>query len=343
MTTLATTLKRAAAAAGSRDIIATALLCSDGDALTITTTDYDVTLWQTLAAPGVAPLSAAIPAAALAQTVAACGADVTIAPSGSGDVDIRSGRSRFVLRGLPVADYPAIDPPDTTATKLLDMRALGAVATVCSTDESRPALNGVLITGDRYVATDGHRLHVATVREPVEGITPWTLHRRALGMLSGLDGLRAAPGVVAGSADGAVVTIAVREVPEAFPSWERVVPEPQPRVWVDSSALASALRRISAMVDKRGLVRVEVSGGMLALDGVRSDVGDGHDEVPVQSGDDSDAVSMPVMGCNPRYMLDALAACGTERVAVEWTGEHTPIVMTSSDGGVVCIVMPMRL
>ena len=338
MTTLATTLKRAASAAGSRDIIATALLCSDGDALTITTTDYDVTLWQTLPAAGVAQLSAAIPAAALAQTVAACGDGVTIEPSGDAGIDIRSGRSRFVLRGLPVADYPAIDPPDASAARPLDMRALAAVAPVCSTDESRPALNGVLITADRYVATDGHRLHVATVREPVDGIAPWTLHRRALGMLPGLDGLRAAPGVVAGTADGVEVTIAVREVPEAFPAWERVVPEPQPRVWVDSAALAAALRRISAMVDKHGMVRAEVSGGTLALDGAKSDVGDGHDEVLVDG-----SAAMPVIGCNPRYMLDALAACGSERVTVEWTGEHTPIVMTSSDGCVVCVIMPMRL
>ena len=48
------------------------------------------------------------------------------------------------------------------------------------------------------------------------------------------------------------------------------------------------------------------------------------------------------IGCNARYMLEALTAVG-ELAEVSAEGELDPMTVASLDGSVVCVLMPMRV
>ena len=76
------------------------------------------------------------------------------------------------MENHPVEDYPALPEPDgeLVGTEWLEdgLKVLYSV----STDQTRPALNGVYVHADGVVATDGHRLHLVKGSHTLGAIIP---------------------------------------------------------------------------------------------------------------------------------------------------------------------------
>jgi DNA polymerase-3 subunit beta len=98
------------------------------------------------------------------------GAEVTLA-QGDKRLQLKSGKSRFQLQTLPPEDFPRLAAPEGAAAALsLPQKALkGLLALVqyaMAQQDIRYYLNGLLMVVEggelRLVATDGHRLAVAT-------------------------------------------------------------------------------------------------------------------------------------------------------------------------------------
>ena len=88
--------------------------------------------------------------------------------------EIRSGRVRFKIPGMPGHDFPAAaEPGRRPSSRELSAEDLGRLIALThysmSGDETRPHLSGALLEGDgktvRMVTTDGHRLSKAEYKQ----------------------------------------------------------------------------------------------------------------------------------------------------------------------------------
>ncbi len=326
--------KLCARIARGNNILATALLDYRDGVLAMTATDYSATIrCESEVDGGDTPWRLCVSAAALRDVLAVLYAPA-MRPEGTGGLCIEQGRSVYRLTGMPADEYPDVDvahvPADAPA-----LPDLSPVAVAMSSDESRPALNGVCIGPGHAVATDGHRLHVIDCEGIAEAVI---VHRAGIEMLDALPGpLRyAMDGRHVGIAgDGCVLTI--RRIEETYPTWERVVPTPDGEgLDVSVAALADAVRRVAVLtVGKHRLIRCAVADGEMRLSCDDADRGGGVVVLDVGPCEPCE------LGFAPRYMLDALAALDVERCRLHMVDQFSPILLAGER--VRCVVMPMRL
>src|ERR687889_963905 len=154
-------------------ILANVLLRADGEGLRLKATDLDIEVTDTIAADVPERGATTVPAHVLYDIVRKLpdGAQVSLEISGEGgQMQIRSGRSRFMLQALPESDFPDLaagDMPHRFTVPAAELkRLIDKTQFAISTEETRYYLNGIFlhaVEGDggpvlRAVATDGHRL-----------------------------------------------------------------------------------------------------------------------------------------------------------------------------------------
>jgi DNA polymerase III subunit beta len=227
---------------------------------------------------------------------------------------------------------------------------LGQTTFAISHDESRYALNGVLLAVHdkeiRMVATDGHRLALAIRQLPAAGPT-----------MSGIVPRKAVQEVARIVGSGEEVQIAIsdnqfmlrmpnvllmaRLIEGTFPNYEQVVPRAHPhRVALSRVALTAALRRVSVLSEERTKpVRFLLSPGQLKLTANSPDYGEAEEQMEAEFAGEEIAI-----GFNSRYVLDALGAQGGEQVLIEMKDGLSPGVFKSfEEDGTLCVIMPMRI
>ncbi|MBX7265854.1 MerR family transcriptional regulator [Micromonospora sp. Llam7] len=261
------------------------------------------------------------------------------------------------IRSLLPADQPPV------ATRLLlagkDLAAaVDAVRFAVGTDPDLPALAGVLldVAGDgvRLVATDRHRLAVATADAAVHGPAV-----RALLPVAAADGLRRLLAGPAPAGHQVRLTVVGRQVvadvagrrlrattlPYDFPDYHALLPgvggdQPARRVPVDAEWLVGALRA------GRPTLTREYGGGALPVTVLGLG---GRDALRLLGPDDLSCPGDPGgtelrVGVNGEYLLDALGAAGGPRLVLELDDPITPLaIRRQDDEGAFSILMPIRL
>jgi DNA polymerase-3 subunit beta len=281
--------------------------------------------------------------------------DLTIAGMPNGFVEVRSGRSRAKLAGMPAADFPATPASDGKECRfvidgdsLADMidRSLFAVAP----DDLRPTLNGLNFelkpTTFGIAGTDGHRLsheeadvECSGERQAIVPASALRVVRRAL--VSENVTVSVSDSVAwFGSADW---MIGARLIDGDYPDYSQVVPKNTTTVLdVPRGELLSCVRRVSVVTSDRAKgIRFRVADGVLELLAQSADYGEATESVAceVVSGTTAE------VGFNANYFLQALEALdGVERVQIGLGSDHSPAAITAPDvDGWLHVVMPMRM
>ncbi|MBL6275921.1 MerR family transcriptional regulator [Micromonospora fiedleri] len=289
-----------------------------------------------------------------------------------GLADARREVSR--LRSLLPADQPGITRLTLTGAALA--AAVDAVRFAVGTDPTVPALTGVLFdvtnSGLELVATDRHRLAVATAEATVHGPAV-----RTLLPLDTVDALRhlldaSASASASAGADRVLVELTVSgsslvadvagqelratALPYDFPDYHALLPRsgatgPTRRVPVDAEWLVTALRAGGPTVVREYAGRswpVTVLGlgppdrlRLLGPDDLRD-----PDRPGLAAGADragADGTELRV-GVNGEYLLDALDAAGGRHLTLELDSPLTPLtIRRPDDEGAFSILMPIRL
>ncbi len=295
--------------------------------------------------------------------------EVSLQVVGNHAVEIRSGKVRFKIPGMPGQDFPSLPSPGAAEFATLDAEEVGRLIALThysmSSDDTRPHLAGALFEGDgkavRMVTTDGHRLSKAEYKR---GEGQKLLNFTMLVPAKGIGELRrmideakadatkqksdeAAPTVDIASAGGSAffrrddVVLSVKLVDEQFPPYAKVIPTSLTRkVGIKRSLLIEALRRISLVAsDKSGAVRFNVEPGILRITSENPDVGEGLEELDVDFA--GDAIEI---GFNARYVLDVLGAILEDDVKLELGGQLDPgVIRPAGPTEFVGVIMPMRI
>jgi len=336
-------------------ILANVLLEAVEDTLRLTATDLEVGARVSVPARVAGSGSVTVSARKLSEIVKELpAAALTLKVGESASVTLRCAGVNYRLVGMAADDFPAVVPSAPPAWLTLEARtlreALSQTSFAVSHDETRFALNGVLFQLNpkeiRFVATDGHRLAVATRGvghglSGVSGIVP----RKAVNEITRV--LGAGEDVQIAITENQFVlqmpnfVMTARLIEGQFPNWEAVMPRNHPgRLAIARPALAAALRRVSVMAEERNKpVRMTLTPGQLTLTAASHDLGDAEEtiEVDYTGGELS-------IGFNSRYLLDALAPMEKDDVVFEFKDALSPgVLKTAEDDRYCCVIMPMRI
>lgn len=313
--------------------------------------------------------SVTIPAKTLRDIARALpkGKDVALEVDDNSFTELRSGKVRYKVAGIPSDDFPALlstgDEPTVVEVQVSTLRSLvDATFHAVSPDESRPHLNSALLEVGggvaRLVATDGHCL--SKFERPVNGVPDTTaMISRALlrvlqPMLRDLDDEEQVevhvgkPVVLFKSElDGEEVVLAGKTTDARFPPYDKVIPKTHTgTLRVARETLIDALVRVGLVTTGKALaVTVSPEGSLLSPDGTlkvrgdNPDVGEGEEEL-VASFDGPEGFTF---GIDQRLLLNALRAMVSEEICLKLNGATAAVVIVGGDDDPFGVVMPMRL
>lgn len=339
-------------------ILANVLIRREGPQVQLTTSDLEIQVRLRTELQGeVAAFATTVGARKLIDILRTLPPQQTLTLDASGArLALKAGKSRFTLQTLPAEDFPlvqespAFGPTFAVPQKVLK-RLLGLVTFAMAVQDIRYYLNGVLFVAEgqrlTLVATDGHRLALASAEQQVqvprqEVILP----RKTVLELQRLLAERDEPIEMRFAANQAKFTLGELEfvtklVEGKFPDYQRVIPTTHRNVLVlGRAALLAALQRAAIMTsDKFKGVRLHLEPGLLQVAANNAEQEEAVDELDVEyTGDVID------IGFNVQYLLDVLGAVAADHVRLELQdGNASALITVPGDEHFKYVVMPMRI
>ena len=279
----------------------------------------------------------------------------------SGQLDVVSGRSRFRLSCLPIAEFPAIaddELPNSFALPRENLRRLiDKTRFAISTEETRYYLNGIHlhraedqegVARLRAVATDGHRLSCADVALP-EGAAELPgviVPRKTVTEVRKLidDGDEAVTIALSETRirfDIGAAQLTSKLIDGSFPDYERVIPRGNQNVMtVTSGSFAEAVDRVSSIsTDRSHAIKLSIRSGAVTLQANSPDTGTATEELDAEYG------AEPLdIGLNARYVLDVASQIESESIRFFFGDAGSPtLVRDTGDSGALHVIMPLRV
>ncbi len=344
-------------------ILSNVLLSSGPGGLQLKATDLDLEVTETVPSDVGQAGATTLPAHTLYEIVRKLpdGAQVSLETGADdGQLQLRSGRSRFNLQSLPESDFPDLAAGEMTHKFKLasgDLkRLLDKTQFAISNEETRYYLNGVFMhvaESDgkpvlRAVATDGHRLARLETAAPAgaAGMPGVIVPRKAVAeVLKLIEDPEGEVGVELSAAKirftlGAVV-LTSKLIDGSFPDYARVIPAHNEKfLTVERKDFADAVDRVSTISSERGrAVKLAVSEGKLVLSVTNPDSGSAIEELEV----DYDAAPLEI-GFNARYLIDIASQLDSDTALFKLNDSGSPTIVQDRDGAnALYVLMPMRV
>jgi DNA polymerase-3 subunit beta len=343
-------------------ILSNVLMKAEDGVLTLTTTDMDLEINESVAAKVKEKGSTTAPAHTLHDIIRKLpdGSDVELHLNKEGtQMSVKAGRSQFKLSCLPIGDFPQIgsgDLPNGFSLPAADLRAIiDRTRFAMSTEETRYYLNGIYMHETdnhgvpvlRAVATDGHRLarFEMPLPEGAEGMPGVIIPRKAIGELRKL---------VDEAADLIHITLSENKIRFAFdhivltsklidgtfPDYNRVIPEGNDKiVEVDPRVFTGAIDRVSTISDgKSRAVKIALQGKQMIISASSAESGSATEEVEVNGDTDIE------IGFNAKYLLDITSQISGEGCRLTLADPASPtIIQDNGDPSALYVLMPLRV
>ncbi|MBQ0759565.1 MAG: DNA polymerase III subunit beta [Zhongshania sp.] len=269
---------------------------------------------------------------------------------------LKSGRSRFQLSTLPANDFPSVEQAkggQAFTLKQGDLkRLIERTSFAMAQQDVRYYLNGMLfeVTNGqlRVVATDGHRLAMATFQGDiqVDQVAQVIVPRKGVVELARLlmNEDQDAEVIVGGNHIRVVTadfTFTSKLIDGKFPDYERVLPRNSTKVVLGSRAdLKQAFARTAILSNEkyRG-IRMLLTSGELRIVANNPEQEEAEETVAVDYQGDSLEI-----GFNVSYLLDVLSAINGESAKFSLSDANSSALVEEADGSnCQYVVMPMRL
>jgi len=343
-------------------ILSNVLLSASGEGLQLKATDLDLEVTEITAADTGQKGATTLPAHTLYEIVRKLpdGAQVSLEAGDNGQLQLRSGRSRFNLQSLPESDFPDLATGELTHAFKIGAgdlkRLIDKTQFAISNEETRYYLNGVFmhvaeVEGQaflRAVATDGHRLARLETPAPsgAVGMPGIIIPRKAVAEVQKLIedpeaeiGVELSPTKIRFTIGAVVLT--TKLIDGSFPDYARVIPTQNDKfLTVERKDFAEAVDRVSTISSERGrAVKLAVSEGKLVLSVTNPDSGSAVEELEV----DYDGAALEI-GFNARYLLDIAGQLDSDTALFKLNDSGSPTIIMDRDGAsALYVLMPMRV
>lgn len=343
-------------------ILSNVLMKAEDGVLSMTATDMDLEINESVAANVETPGSITAPAHTLHDIVRKFpdAVEVVIDLNNEGtQITVSAGRSTFKLSCLPVADFPALgagDLPTSFAIPAAELRALiDRTRFAMSTEETRYYLNGIYIHEAerdgvavlRAVATDGHRLarFEMPLPEGAKEMPGIIVPRKAIQELRKLSD-DAADSIKISLSESKIrfefdhIVLNSKLIDGKFPDYQRVIPEGNDKVVeCDPKMFTSAIDRVSTISDgKSRAVKIAMEGKTMTISASSAEAGSAKEQMEVNGDTDIE------IGFNAKYLLDITSQIEGEGCRLTLADAASPtIIQDNSDPSALYVLMPLRV
>ena len=359
-------VQKAVAARSTLPVLGNILLATEGDRLKLAATNLDLSITCWIEADVAEGGATTVPARLLSEFVASLPKEqVSLALNPRNNtLNLKCRSYEANVRGIDAEEFPEIAQAADNHVIRIDPKALyesiNHVVFAAATDESRPALTGVLLRVSArsltLAAADGFRLAVRTIElaeaapESLDIIVP----AKALHELARVLGDQSEPVQAAVTPNGShvifkldCVELVSRLIEASFPNYQQIIPASHTtRVLVATKEFQNAIRIASFFVrDANNIVRLQVSRGeepapgRIVVAANATDVGDtvaGIDAIV--EGDETQ------IAFNAKYLGDVLGVLTAPQIALELTSPARPgVVKPVGIDGYAYVVMPMHV
>jgi len=346
-------------------ILSNYLFEAEGDKLSLTATDLDLSLRTACIAKVKKDGACTIPARKLYDYVKLLpDADITIRLLENHWVSIRCGRSNTKMVGMARSNFPSLPVfPSAGVIKIPAAVLRSMIAKTgfaIASEESRYTLNGALMVlkpeSITMVATDGHRLaHIERAGEKFEGVSgemKTLIPKKAMDELKSLldSGIEKDVETIDFAKDESTLFFRVgprlltsRQLTGQFPNYEAVLPKDISKsIALHGEELGAAIARVAQFADERSrAVRLRLEKGELKISASSTETGESEDSIEVAYDGEPMAI-----GFNAQYLIDFIKATGSCEVKLELKDAQSAGQLRPAEGEDYkyrYIVMPMRI
>jgi DNA polymerase-3 subunit beta len=271
--------------------------------------------------------------------------------------EIISDNGKYKVACENATDFPKI--PALSRAESIDFStdllstAIGYTLFAVSTDEMKPALNGVFIKATQgainFVSSDSHRL----IRYRSEGLsenleTSIIVHRKAIQTLKNILPSENVNLTLEFNESNAVFSfqnfkLICRLIDERFPDYENVIPtKNNNHITIERSELISSLKRLSIYANKTtNQVRFKITGNEILVSAEDLDFSNEASERLFGEHEGADIE----IGFNVKFLIEILNNIHSPRVTFKLSEPSRAglIVPDSSDDDVIMLIMPIML
>ncbi len=346
-------------------VLSNILLETNANKLAIAATDLDVSMIATIPVKVIEKGAITVPAKTFAEIIRESPETDIEVSSTDTRVEIKIDRGVYKLSGMPKDEFPKL--PEVKKALQIKIpgkelsRMIRKTIFAVSTDETRPALNGILwqTKGEwmQMVATDGHRLaKISLKNKKLKGLNEDVIMPpKALNLLMKLVGEKEVEVGVIFSENNVVfclddVILSSRLIEGPYPNFDQVIPKDNDKTLIaNKDLLMSTVRRVSILANTlTHQVKFSVKKGSLDLSSVNFDVG-GEAKETMKC--DYKAEHMDI-GYNANYVLDILKQMDGDEVTFDLASPVAAGVVHSAEKtkdaekageDYLCLLMPLRL
>lgn len=337
-------------------ILSGVYLDAQKDSLTLQTTDLELSVQYTVAALVEEPGRAVVPGKLFADIVKNLPDAAVHVEADEESAVITCDTASFSIKALDPEDFPGF--PHVDVTQKIDIpfaqfsSMVRRVARVVSKDESRAILTGVLITIEdqhlKMVATDSYRLAIteSEIAEPAAEEFQAVIAGTFLQDIAALP--KTDDPVSFALAENQIVvtyqdTVFVnRRIEGNFPNYRQLLPDSyNTRVSMPVEHLVAGVKRASLLGQASSPVRfdINIASQTTQLSSVAQDVGSAQETIAC-AGEGEDVE----IAFNYAYLLDGLAAVGTDEVFLEVQSSLKPGIFKAAEPeNFLYLVMPVRI
>ncbi|MEW6331170.1 MAG: DNA polymerase III subunit beta [Pseudomonadota bacterium] len=328
----------------------------DGE-MTLTGTDLEIEVIAKVTRAGSGNLEMTLPARKLFDICRALPADAEITIKKEGEKAIvKSGKSRFALTTVPVADFPSVQASQWEQALTLGQKALRKLLEqthFCMAQQDvRYYLNGLLLEVSnkkvRAVATDGHRMAVSEIAldKDTKGekqiIVPRKGVQEMLRLLGDTDEpveLEFGANHLRARTSGLIFTSKL--IDGRYPDYNKVIPTKQSKkINLNRDVFRETLGRVAILSSEkyRG-VRLSLNSKALRFTAHNPEQEEAQEEITT----DYSGEGMEI-GFNVNYMIEAISALHTDQVEFGLNDPNSSCTLASPDTAYPqYVIMPMRL
>jgi DNA polymerase-3 subunit beta len=349
-------------------ILSHVMISTSSLGLSLTTTDIDMALIETIPATVESNGTVCTPAHLLHEIVRKLDSRHMIhVEAAQNSLHIHSHKSKFTLSCLPSDEFPQLTHGALThrfAVKASVLKTLiDKTRFSISTDSFTYYLNGILMNCLdgvlRFVSTDTFRLSAAEIPVPegAKEMPKIIVGKKAIyEILKLIDGVK--EDIVVGLSDTRIecsfqdetssAVLTSRLIDGVFPDYEEAIFQQHDKVVIlNKKEFSSALDRVATIVtEKIRAVRLLFEKGKLTLSALSQEFGSAVDEVDVDYGYD-DSVSILF---NAKYLSDVTSEISSQNIKISLTDQDTAILIqpvkeendTEHDNAYF-IVMPLKI
>lgn len=325
----------------------------EGDSLTLTGSDLDLTISIVVTVSGESDGVAIVPARLATDIVKALKPGAVSFAAEDESLSISAGRSEFSIRLISGDEFPQIDELGSDSVSLGSdqlAEALKQVVPAASSDDSRPILTGVLLAAEsgglRLVATDSFRLSMRDIPEAsvLEDGQSVLIPSRALGELNRILGQGETVELKLGEREASFtvgdVRLVTRLIEGEFPNYRGLIPDSHPNLLtIARQDLLDALRRVKLLARESTPIRLEIGAGGVELVAITQDVGTARESIE----SDYDGSDLTV-AFNPDFLLEGIEVTPGEKITLATIDELKPAVVRSIDSDdFLYLIMPVRV